>query len=362
MKAIDVEFLDYLDDRAAVAEAKLDAIEFPLPLTSRVSWNQHLGSKQSKLVIACGANGEPVAGVGLELRWIRSAPGFFSAIVHALGEPYANAEGAILLQEIVRFAQLHGRILRMTVELECRTDATREFLRNGLEALGLQRVPTRRIPERTLALDLGRPVEEILAGFPGPTRYNLRKAERLGVEVVPIVDSGYGPRMNALLADTFARTGTSVSASDWGAIIALCRDVPHRSRLVGVFVGPDREPERLLAYGWSVHHGDRAAYHTSASTKSPDVKAPLMYPALWELIKWAKEQGANWFDFGGVTAGTGSSQDPLGRISDFKRSLCRNEINFGEEWVYEPRGIGVAIPRNISDLVRRIRNFRHQAP
>lgn len=356
---IDVEFLDYSNDRATDAEVGLDAAGFSLPLTSRVSWNRHFGGGASKLIVAADANHTALAGVGLELSRVRLAPGFFSGIVHAFGDCYASAEGGTLLEKIVWFTHLHRRVLRVTVELECRTDMAREFLQHRLEALDFRRVPNRRIPDRTLALDLGPAVEKILAGFPGPTRYEIRKAERLGVEVVPIVDPAYGPRMNTLLADTFARTGTAVSEIDWGAVINVCQDVPHRSRLVGVFVGPEREPDRLLAYGWSIHHGDRAAYYTSASAKSPGVKAPLMYPALWELIKWAKEQGAHWFDFGGVTAGSEDSGDPLGRISDFKRRLCREEIRFGEEWIYEPGGINVSIRRAISDLVRRVRELHH---
>lgn len=362
MKANTIEFFDYADERALAAEAKLDAAGFPLPLTSRESWNRHLGSKHSKLVVGFRGDREAVVGVGLEMARVRSAPGYFFAVVHAVGESYATLEGELLLEAIARFAELHGRILRVTVELECRTDLSREFLQYRLMTNGFRRVPTKKIPARTLALDLGPPVEEILAGFPGSTRYELRKAERLGVSVVPIFDPVYGPRMNALLAATFARTGTAVTGANWSAIMAVCREVPQRSRLVGVFVGSERTAESLLAYGWSIHHGDRAAYHTSASAKSPGVKAPLMYPALWELIKWAKEQGANWFDFGGVTTGTTNSDDPLGRISDFKRRFCREEITFGEEWTYEPVGAGLAIQRGISNLVRRIRELRRQIP
>ena len=52
---------------------------------------------------------------------------------------------------------------------------------------------------------------------------------------------------------------------------------------------------------------------------------------------WAKRGGARFFDFGGVTAGSLASDDPLGGISDFKRYFTETLVQVGAEWSYEPR-------------------------
>jgi lipid II:glycine glycyltransferase (peptidoglycan interpeptide bridge formation enzyme) len=62
----------------------------------------------------------------------------------------------------------------------------------------------------------------------------------------------------------------------------------------------------------------------------------MAYPLAWDLIRWARGQGAVIFDFGGISAGTAESDDPLGGISDFKRRFTDRVERVGEEWVYEP--------------------------
>ena len=106
---------------------------------------------------------------------------------------------------------------------------------------------------------------------------------------------------------------------------------------MGLFRQPGSGPEALLAFGWACHHGDHAEYCTTASTRIPGSRLPLTHPLAWDLIRWAREHGARWFDFGGVSAGGLASADPLGGISDFKRSFSRQIETVGSEWVFEPR-------------------------
>jgi lipid II:glycine glycyltransferase (peptidoglycan interpeptide bridge formation enzyme) len=66
---------------------------------------------------------------------------------------------------------------------------------------------------------------------------------------------------------------------------------------------------------------------------------------MWDLIVWAKRAGATWFDFGGVTAGTAGSGDPLGGISDFKRLFSKERAEVAEDWVLEPRKLVARLAR-----------------
>src|SRR5207249_11101081 len=107
--------------------------------------------------------------------------------------------------------------------------------------------------------------------------------------------------------------------------------------------------DTLLAFAWGCHHGDHAHYDAAASTRHTDLKLPLGYALAGDLIRWSKQNGATWFDFGGVTTGsrTCGDADPVGGISDFKRYFSKNIIEVGDEWVLEPRSIRAALARII---------------
>lgn len=57
-----------------------------------------------------------------------------------------------------------------------------------------------------------------------------------------------------------------------------------------------------------------------------------MYPAVWALMRWARDAGATWFDFSGLTNGASTSgDDPLGGISEFKLNFGREDLTVGED-------------------------------
>jgi lipid II:glycine glycyltransferase (peptidoglycan interpeptide bridge formation enzyme) len=73
-----------------------------------------------------------------------------------------------------------------------------------------------------------------------------------------------------------------------------------------------------------------------------------MYAVVWDLIRWAKENGARFFDFGGITVGSHGSNDPLGGISDFKRYFSERVVEVGAEWSFEPRPLQAYAARMVS--------------
>lgn len=357
-----VQVIDINDLHASQAEIALDEAHFPLPLPSRVSWGRHSSASVYKLAVAEDADGHFIAAIGLELMRTRALPGHYILRMRAFGDAYATPAGEALLGEIARYAAQHGRVLRVVVEIECRAEPLREIMHRTLAALAFREVPATRIPARTLAIDLVQGEEKILASFNSSTRRKIRQASMRGLEIVPITEPVYSGRMNELLAETFARTGGQAPVVEWAAIMAICRELPHRSRLIGVFLGPGRAPQELLAYGWGIHHGERAVYGTGASTRVPHMQLSLLYPVMWDLIVWAKREGATWFDLGGITPGTKESDDPRGGISDFKRGFSREAIAIGEEWVYEPSTIKARVAGLVSTAVDRFRAASRRFP
>ena len=340
------------------AERHLEARGIPIPFSSRPTVLRYLRRHETNLLVARDERAEPIALIAVASPASRAMPGHRTMRVEAVSDSLASDAGFALLREAQRLAQSRSTVLRLVVELECRSDASRASLAGELSKLGFEQIPCDRIPDRTLVTDLSLSEDAILAGFGRSTRQNVRAAAKHDLQLVALDDANYGPRMNTLLAESFSRTGGEVELVDWRAVLQLCAAAPNRSRLVGAFRGASRGPDDLVGFAWGLHHGDRVQYHTGASARIQGIRLPILYPVLWDLIVWGKQSGGTWFDFGGVTPGTAGSDDALGGISAFKRGFSKDEVASGQEWAFTPSPIRWRLAQQSSRLARWLRGLR----
>lgn len=352
MDAIHTQIVEPTSSLAARAEEALDKCAFPFPLTSRLCWLRNCGTSDDRLAIAASTSGSFYAALGLTVKKTRAFPGHRNIDVHAIGDGYASDAGDALLRQITRYAVSVGRVLRVRAEVQCRNQAARASVRRSLAGIGYRQITAEQIPSRTLAIDLTPTEDELFSSFSSSTRQKIRKATRHGLQVAPIADPVLGERMNSILAETFSRTGGSHDDVDWWQVLAVCQERPDLSRIVGAFRGDGRNPDDLLAFAWATRHGERVLYDISASTRKGDVRLPLLYPVLWDQIAWARNQHALWFDMNGITGGSQDSEDGLARISSFKRGFGGTELEFGEEWIFEPNRFKSMVARGLSRAVR----------
>lgn len=350
-----VTILASADPDVAAAENELEGRGFPIPLPSRVAWAQALGGRHHRTMIARSTSGECLALAGVSVSPTRAFPWHVIARVEAFGEPYATPAGAALLRALADFSRSRPNVLRAVVEVECRDETARAALHAMLREARFVPSVAERVSVRTLAIDLSPTEDEIFSSFGRSTRQNIRGAAKHGLELATVDDPRCGERMNALLAESLARTGAPPQAMDWEAILQLCRQLPHRSRVIGVFRGASRVPSDLVGYAWGLHHGERVEYHTGASARIPGARLPILYPAIWDLVVWGRRSGGRWFDMGGVTGGTVGSGDALGGISDFKRGFTKDEISLGEEWTLIPHPWRARVAEWASTLARTVR-------
>ena len=123
---------------------------------------------------------------------------------------------------------------------------------------------------------------------------------------------------------------------DWAARIDLCERLPAQCRLIGLFRRGDTEPDALLAFAWGCSHGDHAHYDDAGSVRVDDIKVSMMYPLVWDLIKWAKSNGCQWFDLGGIPSQHLSASDPMAGITGFKNRFSKIAVPVGIEWEFLP--------------------------
>jgi hypothetical protein len=349
-----VEVLDCAAPLRRQRERELDERGIPLPFASRLATNQLSEYPASTFLSVVDAGNRCIAGFAVQSRRAPFIAGHRLLRVEELGAslPPAVAEAAIT--GLVKWVVSNPRVLRLSLDIFSIEPERRLELGELLAQRGFRRPAVPNGYAETLVSDLSKSESELFAGLHHSARRKIRQLEKQPVALRPITDSGYSDRMNAMLQETFQRTGGQVQPRNWAERIALSREYPELSRIVGLFRNDVSGPEALLAYAWGCHSGDHAYYSEAASTRDTgEQRIPLAYGVMWDLILWARRTGARWFDYGGITRGTHTDEDPLGGISDFKRYFSQEVVPVREEWVLDHHTRRAAL---IAAIHRRIRS------
>lgn len=177
-----------------------------------------------------------------------------------------------------------------------------------------------REPRHTLCLDLALDDEALLAQMKPKGRYNIRLAQRHGVEVVRDESAQGLADFVRIVQRTARRQGLGVRPpSYFGSMLALAQ--PPLALFFAQYRG------RRLASALVVTWGDRATYFYGGSLV---LQRRVMAPSLlqFEAARWARSQGCRWYDLWGV-APPQATDHRWQAISDFKRKFGGVEVEFG---------------------------------
>ncbi len=347
--AVRVEVLREGSPGRAACERALGIAGLRLPLPHRSGWPLARRGVWSLLVAFREADGGWAGAVGLHSAASRALPGFRLLRVERFGEAMPSALWAAAVDALVQVARQERRVLRLRVEVFSRCEETRARLGEPLRAAGFVRAAATQNWSTTFALDLGPSEDKLFASFSPTVRRVIRSVAKLPVQVRLIDDASLAGRLEALSSEAFARTGGRYEAAwDWAGVIELSRRMPDASRLVGLFRTDRGGPDALLGFAWGWWNGQSVSYFAGGSGRPKDLqRVGIVHPLFWDLIVWAKQVGATWFDLGGATAGTAGSGDPVGGISDFKRRFSKETVDVAEDWVFEPH----PLPARFATLV-----------
>ncbi|NLO72903.1 MAG: aminoacyltransferase [candidate division WS1 bacterium] len=190
-------------------------------------------------------------------------------------------------------------------------------------------------PRQVMKLDLTPSEEDLLASFESKWRYNIRLAERKGVEV-----SGNCRREEVevfydLLKITAQRDGFTVRAISyfydlWDLLVARGLGRLFLARVGGVpvagtlaFILP---PQAWYVYGASSNE------HRSLMPN---------HALQWAMMRWAKAEGCTLYDFRGVAPErAGEAQGPLAGLNRFKRGFGARYVEYLGDYdlVFRPAG------------------------
>lgn len=188
---------------------------------------------------------------------------------------------------------------------------------------GLKNIEGSVQPRDTLVLDLEMGEEEILSKMKPKTRYNIRLAEKKGVEIFSeeLTETGFESFWN-LMGETSNRDGIVSHGRDY--YYKLLDSLKEEEDLKA-FLYLAQYQEKIVASNIVLFFGDYAVYlHGASSNEHRNVMAP--YLLQWRQIQDAQSKGCVSYDFWGITV---DDENPRWRgITKFKEGFGGRVVRY----------------------------------
>lgn len=184
-----------------------------------------------------------------------------------------------------------------------------------LTTLGLKKSPMHLAAEHTVMINLEKSEEELLNEMRRQTRYEVRRAGKLGIEVTRDNSEEIFREFFKIQAETAARQKfippsfktllAEKEAFGENAQIYVAKIKDEESKEARVLTpqkqGSKAENSNLkaVAYGLIIKNGKEADYYEAASTEL-NHKLPGAYALLWQAIKDLKKEGYTRFNLWGI--------------------------------------------------------------
>ena len=174
-------------------------------------------------------------------------------------------------------------------------------------------------PEATRILDLQKTHEEILSQMHQKGRYNIKVAEKHGVQVERSedIDAFYALMEKTSARDRFGKHSKKHYAS-------MLRHLPGSFLMIALH---DKKPVAgLIGVIWN---GQGMYYYGASSYEDRALMAP--YALQWAAMQYCKASGCRNFDLLGVAPPSAESDHPWSGISDFKAKFGGSLVEYPAE-------------------------------
>lgn len=209
----------------------------------------------------------------------------------------------------------------------------REYVSHAVESAAIQ-------PADTLITDLTKSEEALLAAMHEKTRYNIRLAERKGVEVT----------MNAAFDRVWPLFETTAHRGDFRVHPAsyyyeLLKTNQHVICAEAMFAGEAVATAIAIDF-----EGTRTYLHGASGDRHRNVMAPFFLH--WELMKDAKAKGLKAYDWWGVAPADAPEDHPWTGITRFKLGFGGTRVSVPGTFDVPVSSIGYQVYR-LGRLIRR---------
>lgn len=170
-------------------------------------------------------------------------------------------------------------------------------------------------PSHTIILDLEKNEEELMTEMKPKTRYNIRVAQKHGVEILKSDKSEYFDKFLELMYETAGRDKFHLHGKENYKKIFESRSDDFRNDLYVALLNGE-----VLAGAIINFFNDKAIYlHGASSSKNRNVMAP--YLLHWEILKDAKNRGFKKYDLWGIS-------EKWPGVTRFKQGFGGKEIRY----------------------------------
>ena len=189
-----------------------------------------------------------------------------------------------------------------------------------LENLGLKQSPMHLAAEHTVMIDLTAPEEEMLARMRRQTRYEVRRADKLGIKVEKGNSEEVFRKFHAVQMETAKRQGFVPPSLE-----VLLAEKEAFGDDIQIYVARTAEGEPV-AYGLIIGDGREADYYEAASTDL-NRKLPGAYALLWQAMRDLKKAGYERFNLWGI-APAGQPNHRYAGVTTFKTGFGGEVVEY----------------------------------
>ncbi|MBR5542874.1 MAG: peptidoglycan bridge formation glycyltransferase FemA/FemB family protein [Oscillospiraceae bacterium] len=262
---------------------------------------------------------------------IRRVPHLPYSIMYGARAPVCDIHDADVLAELMEGAkQLAAKYKAYCLKLDPDVSVNDTEFADIMSGLGFNRRDTGKNfsgiqPRFVFRLDIdGKSEDELMSSFHSKTRYNIRVAERKGVEVRTCGKEAVGD-FSEMMLETGVRDNFVVRNREY--FENMLDNLGSSCRLYMAYSG-----ETPIAGTLAVHYGDKVWYLYGASSNKYRNFMPN-YLLQWSMIQWAVSLGCKLYDFRGVSGDLDES-NPLYGLYRFKKGFNGDLVEFHGEFEY----------------------------
>ncbi len=205
------------------------------------------------------------------------------------------------------------------VRVRPQLNATEKNL-NLLAKLGLKKSPMHLAAEHTVMVDLKCSEEEMLARMRRQTRYEVRRADKLGITVEKNNSEELFKEFHKVQVETAKRQGFIPPN-----LKTLLAEKEAFGGQIWIYVARNTE-KKPIAYGLIIGNGREADYYEAASTDL-NRKLPGAYALLWQAMRDLKTLGYERFNLWGI-APAGQPNHRYAGVTTFKTGFGGEVIEY----------------------------------
>lgn len=186
--------------------------------------------------------------------------------------------------------------------------------------LGLKKSPMHLAAEHTVIIDLTQTEEELLKNMRRQTRYEVRRAEKLGIKVSSSNSDEIFKEFHQIQVETAKRQSFIPPSLD-----VLMAEKEAFGENIRVYFAETDEGEKI-AYGLIIKNGNEGDYFEAASTLL-NRKLPGAYALLWQVARDLKKEGYQRFNLWGI-APAGQPNHRYAGVTTFKTGFGGEVVEF----------------------------------